>query len=322
MKKVFSIMLMLSICISSILISGCNETSDFWTPTYQKIEEFKNNEKYSFLTSSQTLTYSSFIENSQLSSTLKEVYEPLSKNLMFEFNALCDVFSLKPILLNDKNYKKIEQSFEQLQKELEAIKQNADEFLSSKQVFEQTVYENAESSFAKQKLREFKKSFSKFLYSLENFNKTFNNAYQIGYQTLPQTKEAFEKNKAVVSLATSYAINSITNSFVDLTMRVFDGEFNGSNTTLLDLANDLKSLNLTTETSYEKYSNWKNFKTAFDIEQKRFLIALENINLDEYHKNKELYKDKNPNLIAYTNTIENFVEISCETFADYTKALI
>lgn len=312
---------MLPICLSAIWLSGCKENQDFWTPTYQKIEEFKNDEKYAFLTSGQALSYTPFIENSSLSQTLKEVYEPIYKNLLFEFNSLCDVFSVKPILLNDKNSNDIKQKFEALQNQLDTLKQNTNEFLNSKQVFEQAVYENEESSFAKQKLREFKKEYSKFLYSLETFNKTFNNAYQAGYQTLPQTQEDFEKDKALVSLATSYAINSITNNFIDLTMRAFDGEFKGSSTALLTLASDLKNQEMPLETSYEKYSKWLNFKKVFDVEQDRFLLALDKINLDEYHKDSETYKAKNPSLVAYTNTVDNFVE-ACNNFANFTKDLI
>ena len=139
---------MLPICLSAIWLSGCKEPENFWTPTYQKIEELKNDEKYAFLTSNMNLSYTDFIENSNLSHTLKEVYEPIYKNLLFEFNSLCDVFSVKPILLNDKNSKEIKNKFESLQKQLDSIKQSANEFLNSKQKFE--------SHFKRQYLNQYK----------------------------------------------------------------------------------------------------------------------------------------------------------------------
>lgn len=321
MKKIISAFLILPILFSCFLLCGCADKDLFWEDTYKSIKEFKENKNNSFLFND-NLVYSDFIENSAISYTLKNIYGCLSKNLLYEFNANSKVFSLKPLKLTNKNNSNIKKAYENLEKSINSAEKTINNFLESKKIFEETVYEKESSSFAKQKIREFEKEYAHLIYSLERLNIDFNKAFKLGYQSLPSCEKEFLQDTYIVSLSKSEIINQFCRSFINSSLLPFNGVFdNKANTNFLTKANELTNQNLSKQTTYEKYKEWQEFYNVFKVEESHYNTSLNKINYAEYLSDKSAYIENKTNEKVYLNTINEFEKICLDIMFDKTLAL-
>lgn len=320
MKKLVYLFLALILIASPLAFCGCSQKNEYWLATHQKLTEFVENESHSFLLEENNITYTNFVQTNfnKENDELNKVYEQTLKNLMFQLNNQYQTFKFKPF--NEVKKKQLKNAFEELDQNIDNLTDATQTFISAKNTFETSVGQNdPNSSYSKQKHREFKRAFADYLVEVEKVNISFNKAYSLAYEKeLPTTLE----DESIIYYANYTAINILSVNYLNFAIKPFGGEVNlNADMSMLETATELRKQPANDFPSNLAYIDWKAYNDKFVQDDINFDLSLEKIDISKYIQNKTQYKLENPELIAYIECVENFISFSTPQIKQYVSKM-
>lgn len=343
MKKYLSILILIVICFSSVILTGCQQDENLWNQVYQNVTEFKANEKYRFLINNSSEEFEVNVDYSVSNQEqqkvvllpidpsypeyyhLTTIYGEILDKLLIMFNKYSSALEVKPAVID----KDVNEKYTNFNNQLTEFQKAIDTFLEKKEVFLNSVQKDFNSSRSLSLLKDFKRNYADLIYSARDFNKSFEELYTTAYKGIPHTIGQNADN-GLEKLVGCVTINRLTSVYLSYYFDDFDkvtptlGINFSLLTSLKELKESMKNSNLK-QNRIELLNTWLSNYKLFDREVEVFSIALEQVDLNDfvvnYQANKQNFLKNNPTLKTYFYTIENFIENSSSIILNSTKIL-
>lgn len=318
MKKYLTILLVFVLCLSPVLFfAGCDKDETFWTTTYQKIENFNKNKSYEFvnLELDLTNTYNQAIiqeintVNSEYSSLKTQYNQDLIYSLKI-FNKYKNSLQVKPFYMTDKNTKDVRKKFEDFNNQFDLFVEECNAFNLAKETFNIQVTENLQEDFCLQKLKDYKRSYHKFILSAIDTSQSLLNLYKSCYLNYDMPTETTIEENAPALLNYEYTLK-FTKAYVNITLSEFGGLYNSQLKTAQDIKGYVLELvgNIEKQNCNEIVANYKScFEdlNTFNTEFNNFFVCLDKLDIEKVEQiNNDDYLAENPDLVPYYNAYNN-----------------